>query len=1263
MSFTGWIKRPSSLKEPNLPSASNASTSTASSPATLSSSSSSSSSTATKTAETSKEKQISQTCKQPVFVILVSDEEDLETFEKRHEKKKYNEKGVLKKSTKRKRSDLSPGNTLHNFLPSGTNVKRVKLDCESRSVEDLMGTTDINHQKDSRLDFVQGSTSINSIKNETTKKGTDLQPHSSFERKRKNIDLKEFFKPLENNSANEHYDNNSQSETDNLNDSNLRSKVASYKSIIEQEHEDSSDSQFLVSSSDGMEFQLDIEDEEEEYRFNNEEESEDDDLILIGEESINGNEYIDNYSSSKSHKKISIEEYSEKRMTRKRVMKDSYILLANGWNYDKQDDEYVIISNDIIFPVRTPIYQQLYNYQREGVKWLVDKHLAPNMNGGILADDMGLGKTIQTCAFIEGLFSGKIGCRVMIVSPVSVLLNWKKELKKWSPAITKIFQFYKLTSAKSRIDCLNKFESRARTGNGAVLLTTYGMITAQIQLLKTVFKDVIFDTIILDEGHKIKNRKTAISQNLKALKAKTKFVLTGTPIQNRLSEMWSLYDWIFDNKLLGNQVEFSEKYERYIVNGNKRDATPAEKVHGNERSLALRNLIKPYFLRREKHKVLKSQDKSAEYSQSRENKKKYIGASTNFQATISQKNDLILWIYLSKKQEEVYRAYLNSEDVHQVLNKFSNPLASLNVLKQICDHHLLLKDYAQLSLPSMEPSNSSYLSIDLMKAPVISHGYDIANADISSIVRDSAKLQVMCNLLSCFKRNGHRTLIFSQYAKMLDIIERVLKEKLCFRFLRIDGTISSAKERQTRVDKFNSDKRVDCFILTSTVGGIGLNLTGANRVIIFDPSWNPAIDNQSVDRAYRIGQKENVVVYRLVTCATIEEKIYRKQVFKGGLSKTAIDKENQYRYFSQSDLQDLFTLGDTKVSKTQIQLEKIHSDQRKTYAELEKHIEEITTWKHVSGVSDHDLLFAKEADDDLTNIEHEHPTLENTVVMQPSLEQLLYIQQLREKQRQEKEGIRREREYLLSQDVIDIDSYEEQELKSPNKETKPKNKPSVQLTALEQRSQAQPSIAGASNYQRFQQINEPGDQEPNGYVAASNLTNNQSISNANHFFVKGVLWTYSEWYSLKQLLFQVPKSLDNLNQLSWLARNLKTKSAIDIYSLLSDPTYRQRLLVSLQQHQIPASYRQQALEHQVQATYLQRNPMPYLQQNQQMQLYHMQQQQHMQMPYVYQPQQQTLVQYAEQPQYQQQQVQQPTRNQYTLTWHYEGPESMPNQFK
>ena len=269
-----------------------------------------------------------------------------------------------------------------------------------------------------------------------------------------------------------------------------------------------------------------------------------------------------------------------------------------------------------------------------------------------MMDDMGMGKTIQVIAFLSGLFRSKLAKHVMIVMPVSVIVNWEKEFAKWAPHI-RVDVFHGL-SPKQRDRFLDDLEG---SRSGGVCLTTYGMVTSQIDALAS--RPIWWDAIILDEGHKIKNPNIQVSKSLRRIKSRRRFILSGTPIQNNLHEMWSLFDYIFEGKFLGSSKNFKLEFENKIVRASEKDASLFEKQLGEEIAEQLRQLIKPFCLRREKKHVLPQIPSQAPDATSVSKK----GCSSQ---VISQKNDFIVWVKLSKKQIRIYQDFLNSQDVKNV---------------------------------------------------------------------------------------------------------------------------------------------------------------------------------------------------------------------------------------------------------------------------------------------------------------------------------------------------------------------------------------------------------------------------------------------------------------------------------------------------------------------------------------------------------------------------------------------------------------------
>jgi hypothetical protein len=407
---------------------------------------------------------------------------------------------------------------------------------------------------------------------------------------------------------------------------------------------------------------------------------------------------------------------------------------------------------------------------------------------------------------------------------------------------------------------------------------------------------------------------------------------------------------------------------------------------GNRLAEQLTQLIEPYFLRREKqkpqaadgnlltrltHAIRSSGNSSATETPSAtatvDSQQSLLQTPTTTAAPTSRnisltppamtvrKNDFIVWIKMVPTQVEMYRAFLQSEAVAQALNDSGSVLAAITVLKKICDHPALLHEQMK-SLQDVNIGNALLLSKDRFRK----NGEALLYEEIEHLVAQSGKMQFMVSLLMQLRLDGHRVLIFSQSTRMLDIIQGLLhSERMQMRFVRIDGSITSIDERQKLIDTFNCDTSYTCFLLTTQVGGVGISLTGADRVIIVDPAWND-IDNQAVDRAYRLGQKRNVVVYRLMTCGAIEEKIYRKQVFKVALTRKVLTNgKNQYRYFKEQELRELLALSDPEYSETQVQLAHLHAADRSACADLTHHIDYLHSLSSVFGISDHDLLFSK----------------------------------------------------------------------------------------------------------------------------------------------------------------------------------------------------------------------------------------------------------------------------------------------------------------
>ncbi|XDA90475.1 hypothetical protein R6Z07F_020073 [Ovis aries] len=609
------------------------------------------------------------------------------------------------------------------------------------------------------------------------------------------------------------------------------------------------------------------------------------------------------------------------------------------------DDEFIDVCNSGLL-LYQELHNQLYEYQKEGVAFLYSLY-RDGRKGGILADDMGLGKTVQIIAFLSGMFDASLVNHVLLIMPTSLISIWLREFVKWTPGM-RVKTFHG-PSKDERTRNLCRIQQR----NG-VIITTYQMLINNWQQLSSLNgQEFLWDYVILDEAHKIKTSSTKSAICARAIPASNRILLTGTPIQNNLQELWSLFDFACQGSLLGTLRTFKMEYENPITRAREKDATPQEKALGFKISENLMAIIKPYFLRRTKEEVQKKKSSNPEAQLSE--KSPDVGAICEM-PSLSRKNDLIIWIRLVPLQEEIYRKFVSLDHIKELLMETRSPLAELGVLKKLCDHPRLLSARACGLLNLGAAKFSVQDEIEGEDSSDVDHIDQISD---DTLMEESGKMVFLMDLLKKLRDEGHQTLVFSQSRRILNIIERLLKNRH-FKILRIDGTITHLVEREKRISLFQQNKDYSVFLLTTQVGGVGLTLTAASRVVIFDPSWNPATDAQAVDRVYRIGQKENVVVYRLITCGTVEEKIYRRQVFKDSLIRqTTGDKKNPFRYFSKQELRELFTIEDFQNSATQLQLQSLHAAQRRSDKNLDEHIAFLHSLR-IAGISDHDLMYTRD---------------------------------------------------------------------------------------------------------------------------------------------------------------------------------------------------------------------------------------------------------------------------------------------------------------
>lgn len=559
---------------------------------------------------------------------------------------------------------------------------------------------------------------------------------------------------------------------------------------------------------------------------------------------------------------------------------DDVVVNDDPQGMDESEDAPVYYSPDDVMQtesgliVPTYIYSHLFPHQRECLEWL--HHLHERNTGGILGDEMGLGKTVQIAAFLGAMHNARRLRTVLLLCPASVLLQWVRELHKWYPMMRVVLLHASGSGAtlagrtysqliREVLDDDDGDDGATHTiGNGGgVVVSTY----ENVRQYQELFMDVEWDYVVLDEGHRIRNPDAEITLVCKQFKTVHRIILTGTPIQNRLRELWSLFDFVYPGKL-GTLPIFDDEFVLPIRTGGYANASKMQVLMAYKCALVLKDLINPFLLRRTKKEI-------------------------QHVTKMPEKMEQILFCSLTPKQQGAYQTYLNSPEVASVLRRDIRPFRAISILRHICNHPDLLSTVGDNGVASY---NTAMREIDDYGSP-----------------EGSGKMIVLNKILALWKEQGHRVLLFTQTRKMLDILESMMAQ-LGYTFCRLDGT-TSVKERQALLDAYNADgSSIFIFLLTTRAGGIGINLVGADRVVIFDPDWNPSTDLQARERSWRLGQTKQVTIYRLITSGTIEEKIYHRQIFKQYLTTKVLHDAKRKRCFNKHSLRDLFVLGDQKES-------------------------------------------------------------------------------------------------------------------------------------------------------------------------------------------------------------------------------------------------------------------------------------------------------------------------------------------------------------
>ncbi len=403
-------------------------------------------------------------------------------------------------------------------------------------------------------------------------------------------------------------------------------------------------------------------------------------------------------------------------------------------------------------------------------------------------------------------------------------LNWKNEATKFADGLRTLVIRGTLTERKAKIRNIDKYD---------LVITSYDLLKRDIELYKK--KDYQFKYVIADEAQYLKNSNTQNAKAIKQIKSETRYALTGTPIENSLAELWSIFDFIMPGYLFGYR-KFKNTYETPIIKGEDESAMTKLKM-----------LIEPFVLRRNKKEVL---------------------------TELPDKTVTVLDNEMGEEQRNIYLNYLlraKQEISEQIdLNGYESSrmqiLAALTRLRQICCHpSLFIKDYNE----------------------------------------GSSKLEQCMEIVQEAVNGGHKILLFSGYTSMFEIIEKELKQSN-IKYFKLTGS-TKVEERMRLVDEFNENPEIQVFLISLKAGGTGLNLTGADMVIHYDPWWNVSTENQATDRAYRIGQRNNVQVYKLITKNSIEEKIYKLQERKAKLADEMLDTKTKFvSKLSKEEIMELF---------------------------------------------------------------------------------------------------------------------------------------------------------------------------------------------------------------------------------------------------------------------------------------------------------------------------------------------------------------------
>ncbi|PSN67987.1 hypothetical protein BS50DRAFT_354219 [Corynespora cassiicola Philippines] len=540
------------------------------------------------------------------------------------------------------------------------------------------------------------------------------------------------------------------------------------------------------------------------------------------------------------------------------------------------------------FEIPVGIKATLRSYQQDGVNWLAFLNRY-NLHG-ILCDDMGLGKTLQTLCMVasdhhlraeEFAKTKDPNCRrlpSLIVCPPTLSGHWQQEIRQYAPFLTCVAY---VGSPPIRGQYRNQLE------DVDIVITSYDICRNDNDILRPFS----WNYVVLDEGHLIKNSKSKTSQAVKNFQSNHRLILSGTPIQNNVLELWSLFDFLMPG-FLGTEKVFQERFAKPIAASRFAKSSSKEQERGALAIEALHKQVLPFLLRRLKEEVL--DDLPPKILQ-------------NYYCDLSDLQRKLFEDFTKKEGKEI-QAKAGEADRESKQHIFQ----ALQYMKKLCNSPALVikpthKHY-DTTQQYLKKNNTSLE--DIAHAPKLGALKDLlVDCGIGTADVEKDKSAPTGDLPEAVSQ--HRALVFCQMKEMLDMVQHNVLEKLLpsVQFMRLDGSVEASK-RQDIVNKFNSDPSYDVLLLTTSVGGLGLNLTGADTVIFVEHDWNPQKDIQAMDRAHRIGQKKVVNVYRIVTRGTLEEKILNLQRFKIDVASTVVNQQNAGLGSMETDqILDLFNVS------------------------------------------------------------------------------------------------------------------------------------------------------------------------------------------------------------------------------------------------------------------------------------------------------------------------------------------------------------------